>query len=131
MKLALFWGLLSVALWAMPGDYWAHEEAFELRKDQFASWEMDDRILSIRWSLFHNRGLVTHIKYDHFPIQNILYENYKRNSMQVRLKTHRQVRPPEPYVRIIFERFDAEEKVAHLRLYLFDPEGIVNLMRAE
>ncbi len=123
--------LCPLFLWAMPGDYWAHEEPFELRKDQFASWEVDDRILSIRWSLFHNRGLVVHLKYDHFPVQNILYENYKRNSMRIRLKTQPPVRPPEPYARLVFEGFDLQEQTAQLRLYLFDPLGVVDLTRAE
>jgi hypothetical protein len=122
---------LPLLLWAMPDDYWAHEEGFELKKDQFVSWEVGDRILFMRWSLFHNRGLVVHIKYDHFPVQNILYEDYKRNSMKIRLKTQPPVRPPEPYARVVFERYDEESESAHLRIYLFDPLGVVEFSRAE
>ncbi|MGE4296208.1 MAG: hypothetical protein AB7E49_10950 [Campylobacterales bacterium] len=123
--------LLSAAAWAMPANYWAHNEPFELRKDEFASWFVDGNVFSVRWSLFHNRGLVTHIKYDHFPYQGILYDDYKQNAVKIPVKTTQSVSPPEPFAMVLFEGFDAEKKRAKMRLFLFDPQGIVTLKKAE
>lgn len=123
--------LLCAAAWAMPANYWAHNEPFALKKDEFASWLIDGNVFSVRWSLFHNRGLVTHIKYDHFPYQGILYTDYKVNGVKIPVKTTQTVTPPEPYAFVVFEGFDAENKQAKMRLYLFDAQRIVTIKRAE
>lgn len=127
---ALLIFLFSIA-WAIPEDYWAHDEPFSLAKDEFASWIVDENIFSVRFSLFHNRGLVTHIKYDHFPYQGILYDDYKQNAVKIPVKTTQTVTPPEPYAMVVFEGFDTENKRAKMHLYLFDPQGIVTIKKAE
>ncbi|MDR1911362.1 MAG: hypothetical protein LBQ52_03320 [Helicobacteraceae bacterium] len=109
---------------------WAYSEPFSLRKDEFAVFEIDNRVLTFRWSLFHNKGLVCLIKYDHFPYQTILYDDYKLNAIKIPVKTNRTTPPPLPYMTIVFESFDSDRNLSNMRLYLFDELGSVKIAKA-
>ncbi|GHV04077.1 hypothetical protein AGMMS50229_04670 [Campylobacterota bacterium] len=129
IRKALLFITYAIAAFAMDAAYWSYESPFSLRKDEFAVFEIDNNILTVRWSLFHNKGLVTHIKYDHMPYQNILYDDYKLNAMKIAVKTNTKVTPPLPYVMIVFEGFDRDRNVSNMKLYLFDHESAVTIRK--
>jgi hypothetical protein len=106
---------------------WAYSEPFNLRKDEFAVFLVDENYLTFRWSLFHNKGLVSMIKYDHFPYQTILYDDYKLNAIKIPVKTNRIATPPLPYIMIVFEGFDFDRNVSNMKLYLSDVKGVVRI----
>ncbi|MDR2639103.1 MAG: hypothetical protein LBC09_04630 [Helicobacteraceae bacterium] len=108
---------------------WAHSEPFSLRKDEFAVFEINENILTFRWSLFHNNGLVSLIKYDFFPYQTILYDDYKLNAIKIPVKTNATTPPPAPYVMIVFEGFDRDRNISNMRLYLSDALGTVRIKK--
>lgn len=125
-----FW-LVAITLFAMPDNYWAYKEQFRIKQNEFASWEVNKNIFFVRWSLFHNKQLVTIMKYDNFPYQTILYNDYKLNSFKIPVKVTDTVTPPLPYIMVVFENFDEQEKVANMALYLFDQKQTVEIKRAE
>jgi hypothetical protein len=117
---------LSLKLCAID---WAYAEPFSLRKDEFAVFDINDKILTFKWSLFHNKGLVSLIKYDHFPYQTILYDDYKLNAIKIPVAIDATVPPPPPYAMIVFENFDKDRNVSNMRLYLSDTRGIVKIKK--
>ncbi|MDR2152343.1 MAG: hypothetical protein LBO72_05950 [Helicobacteraceae bacterium] len=126
MKKLLSIFCLAIGLYAID---WAHSEPFNLRKDEFAVFEIDENILTFKWSLFHNDGLVSLIKYDHFPYQTVLYDDYKLNAIKIPVKTNPTVVAPPPYVMIVFEGFDRDRNVSNMRLYLSDALGSVKIKK--
>ncbi|MDR0747430.1 MAG: hypothetical protein LBE89_06010 [Helicobacteraceae bacterium] len=131
MRGIFFLFAVCTGLFSIDSSYWSFNEQFSIKKDQFAVFNVDDNFLTVRWSLYHNSGLVIAIKYDHFPYQTILYNDYRQNSIKIPAKTNRTVIPPAPYMTIAFEGFDAEKKEANLRLYLFDELKTITIKRAE
>ncbi|MDR1451142.1 MAG: hypothetical protein LBI57_02230 [Helicobacteraceae bacterium] len=109
---------------------WTHSEPFALRKDEFAVFEIDDNILTFKWSLFHNNGLVSLIKYDHFPYQTILYDDYKLNSIKIPIKTNKTAISENPYIMIVFDGFDSDRNISNMRLYLSDSLGTISVKKA-
>ncbi|MDR0664999.1 MAG: hypothetical protein LBF86_05705 [Helicobacteraceae bacterium] len=126
MRKLLLGFLLTINLSAID---WAHSESFSLKKDEFAVFEVNENILTFRWSLFHNNGLVSLIKYDHFPYQTILYDDYKLNAIKIPVKTSPDATPPRPYIMIVFEGFDLDRNVSNMRLYLSDAQGLVTVKK--
>jgi hypothetical protein len=131
MKGIFFLFAVFARLYSIDSGYWSFNEPFNIKKDQFAVFNIDDNFLTVRWSLYHNSGLVVLVKYDHFPYQTILYDNYRQNSIKVPVKTNRVIVPQTPYMMIVFEGFNVEKKEANLRLYLFDELKTTTIKRAE
>ena len=131
MKAVICFIFFIFSLAAMDADYWSHNEPFSLKKDEFIAFNVNNNPFTIRWSLFHNKGLVTHIKYDHFPYQALLYDDYKLNAVKIPIKTNETVVPPLPYIMVVFEGFDTEKNHANMRLYLFDQIGNSRVERLE
>lgn len=121
--------LLTNLLFAMPDGYWKFRDKFSLVQDQFVSYEISGKPFFMRWALYHNKGLVVHAKYDHFPYQYILYNDYKLNSFKMPLKVNTRAVPPEPHLLVIFDGF--EDNKANFSLYLFDADGIVEIKKVE
>ena len=131
MRLFAAWALAAVLAGAMPEGYWAAQEPFALKKDQFAVWNNGGKTLTFRWTLFHNRALVTLTKYDRFPYQHLLYREYRKDGMKIPLTEEKAADRMAPYVYIRFKDFDEEKQEGSFILYLYDPKGSVKLMREE
>ena len=115
----------------MPEGYWASEEPFSLKKDQFAVWDANGKVFTFRWTLFHNRALVTLSKYDRFPYQHLLYLEYRKDGFKIPLTVETTADFPAPYLYLRFAEFSDKTQEASFVLYLFDPKGIVPLQRME
>lgn len=120
---------LSCLLFAMPDDYWKFKDKFDLVQDQFVTYEINKKIFFMRWSLFHNKGLVVNAKFDHFPYQYILYNDYKLNSFKIPvLVTDRSI-PLDPHIVVVFDGF-ADNK-ARFSIFLYDATGAVEIKKVE
>lgn len=113
--------LCSIALASMP--LWVWEKSLELEKEQVYKADISvgnvQKILEFRWTLFKNKGLVLHIRYDKFNHQVVLYEDYQRNAYKIPLGRGNSEQKDEPHLVIYFKNFS--DKKAHLKLYI---EGI-------
>lgn len=118
--------LILLPLWLLagfPSGYWKQNGTLELEKDQtfrFAvSSETMQKDLSFRWTLYKNRGLVLHLKYDGFVHQFILYTDYQRSSFKLPIKAEPEKKPEEaPYFMLVFKDFNRKSAVATLDYYL-------------
>ena len=129
MRSFLAFLLLANLLIAMPNDYWKFQDKFSLVQDEFVSYEINERAFFMRWTLFHNKGLVVNAKFDHFPYQYILYNDYKLNSFQIPVMATDTMIPPEPYIMVVFDGF--EDSRANFSIYLFDATGVVDIKKVE
>jgi hypothetical protein len=128
-KAFVVWLLFVATLCAIPDGYFAKEEQFVLKKDQFAVYEIDGKPLTFRWTLFINRGLVMHYAYDGFPHQNVLYREYKKDSFQIRLKQQPDDHMEPPYLMVQFVGMEEKEGLARFSVYVFDPLGSIRVNR--
>lgn len=120
--------LLTAHIFA-AGVNWQKTEKFSLKKDRIALWKSGQRELTFRWTLFHNRGLVYLAKFDKFPYQGILYDDYRLNGVKVKLAVSKIANIEDPYCMIVFNGYNAESKSADFTLYLKDERGITKLQR--
>jgi len=114
---------------AVPEGYYAKEERFSLKKDQFAIYEVDGKPLYFRWTLFINRGIVMHYAYDGFPYQNVLYKDYKQDTFKIRLKQRPDDHMEAPYLMVVFEGMQKGNEAADFAVYVFDPLGSIKVNR--
>lgn len=129
-KARLVWlFLIFQSLYAVPEGYYAKEERFSLKKDEFAIYDVDDKPLYFRWTLFINRGLVMHYAYDGFPYQNVLYREYKRDAFRIPLKQRPDDHMEAPYLMVVFEGMQEGNKAADFAVYVYDPFGSIKVNR--
>ena len=129
-KAFIVWLVFMITtLAAIPDGYFAKEERFTLKKDQFAIYDVDDKPLTFRWTLFINKGLVMHYSYDGFPYQNVLYREYKQDSFKIRLKQRPDDHMEAPYLMVLFEGMEEENGAARFSVYVFDPLGSIRVNR--
>ncbi len=88
-----------------------------LKKDQFMDIIVHDRgykkLLRFRWTLFHNKGLVTLTNYHGVPSQHILYARYKEDTIKIGLALRdEEASRYHPYLLITFLGYDYTTKSA-------------------
>jgi len=97
-----------------------------LKKDQYqqivVKEEADIRVLNFRWTLYAGDGLVMHLNYNGMPHQFILFKNYKKDTYKVRLLPKISAYRREPYLYLIFKKYDFENKKAIFEIFVDDPE---------
>ena len=86
--------LLSLSL--LFSINWTTTSEFTLKKDRVALWLVGERELSFRWTLFHNEGLVYIAKFDNFPYQGILYDDYRKNGFKIKLSVNTKANTEDP-----------------------------------
>ncbi|MDH5464922.1 MAG: hypothetical protein OEW60_04785 [Thiovulaceae bacterium] len=93
----------------------------ELKKDQFLTIVVYDqeekRLLQFRWTLFHNKGLVTHTNYRGHPMQELLYAKYRQDTIKIDIA----LRDNEgsfyhPYLLITFLGYDYKQNRANFEI---------------
>lgn len=123
MKIFLFLLLFPLLLLAaFPSDYWKQNGTLELGKDQGYRFSLSStsmqKDLELRWTLYKNRGLVLHLKYDGFVHQFILYTDYQRSSFKLPLMSEPEKKPEEaPYFMLVFKDFSRKSEMATLDYY--------------
>jgi hypothetical protein len=89
------------------------------KKDQIISVNLDNKILTIRWTLFESDGIVVHYSYDGFVHQNVLYKNSPNSSFRIKLRARNNKDYQAPYLLINIEDFNKSTKDATFTLYLY------------
>lgn len=96
-------------------------EEIELSKDELKVInllvENTQKVLTLRWTLYKDNGLVLHIKYDNFPHQVVLYKA-SLNSYKVILENLANNINENPNIIIYFINFDMKTNKAMFRYYL-------------
>jgi len=121
---------LPSIIWAFSWDY-THD--FVLKKDEVATIEVlkredsSKRILTLRWTLYQNKRLVTLISYDGFPTQHILQKEYKRNSIKIALRDDYYDVSKRCYLIVKFYDFDESNKTATMKVSIRDPKKRIEI----
>lgn len=94
----------------------------ELQKDEIKTLnifvENTTKILTLRWTLYKDKALVTHLKYDFIPHQFILYKD-NLNSYKVYLSGINSNKSEDSYIIFYFVDFNEVTRKAKFRYYLF------------
>jgi hypothetical protein len=121
---------LFILVWVLSLDAatWREMKDFNLKKDEIArvviklsSSPTLERVLSWRWTLYADKALVVHEKFDRIVGQHILYVGHNngfRKSLFPSVASERDV----PYAVVIFKKFDDQNKTAQFDLLIYDQE---------
>lgn len=103
-------------------------KSFNLKKDEVARVVIKhsssvtlERVLSWRWTLYTDKALVVHEKFDRIVGQHILYVGHNdgfRKPLLPFVKSERDI----PYAVVVFKKFDDQNKTALFDLLIFDQE---------
>jgi len=89
------------------------------KKDQIVAVNLDNKILTIRWTLLESDGVVIHYNYDGFVYQNVLYKNSPNSSFRIKLRARSNRDYQDPYLLINVEDFNKSTKDVNFALYLY------------
>ncbi len=121
---------LFILVWVLSLDAapWREMKNFNLKKDETArvviktaSSPTLERVLTWRWTLYTDKALVVHEKFDRIVGQHILYVGHNdgfRKPLLPSVASERDV----PYAMVIFKKFDDENKTALFDLLIYDKE---------
>jgi hypothetical protein len=109
---------------------WREMKNFNLKKDQMAivsvKTEGLDRNLSFRWTLYTDKALVVHEKFDRIVGQHVLYDGHN-DSFRKRLLPAKNSEMDVPYALVVFKKYDETNQTVQFDLLLFDKESRVKL----
>lgn len=110
--------LVSTAQAGAPHFSWERSLSLEkeqLYKARFVVGEVA-KDFQFRWTLYKNKGLVLHIRYDKFNHQELLYTDYQRDSFTLPLGRAKEQYSDDPKLLLYFKDF--KEKKADFKLYI-------------
>lgn len=119
--------LFCVLVLSMYGATGRENRAFHLKKDEFArvliksERPKQEKLLFWRWTLYTDKALVVHTKYDHVVSQHILYLGHN-SSFSKRLLNASKSERDVPYAVVVFKKFDDMNKTAEFDLLIIDNE---------
>jgi hypothetical protein len=102
-----------------------------LQKDEqkkiLVKYASNEKLFTLRWTLYHNDGLVVLRSYDRVVAQNILYLESKNQSFRLDLKPSGADFYNTPYFLVKFKEFDYETNRAFFDIYLSDKKMMIEL----
>ncbi|MDF1880269.1 hypothetical protein JHD50_02945 [Sulfurimonas sp. MAG313] len=106
---------------------WSYSKEFILKKDEFQTITIKEqqilRVLRFRWTLFAGDGLVVHLNYNERSSQFVLYKHYKKDTYKVRLLPKKSAYKRDPYLYLVFKKYDYTTSSAYFDIFLDDPES--------
>lgn len=107
-------------------------EEIELSKDELKIINLSvnniQKTLSFRWTLYKDRGLVMHIKYDDLPHQVVLYKNNLNSYKVVLEKIAKNDVNDNPNIILYFIDFNLKTNKAKFRYYLFNYNSTIEVI---
>ncbi|WP_258443714.1 hypothetical protein [Helicobacter sp. 16-1353] len=85
------------------------------------------KTLSFRWTLYKDKALIMHFKYDNIPHQFIVYKDGS-NSIKINLSSINSFSNENPHIIFYFVDFNDDSKMAKFRYYLFRFNNNVEVM---
>jgi len=126
-SIALFFLLIS---FVHAGD-WALKKDYVLKKDEVVNaiikTDTSTKILSFRWTLFKNEGLVFLTSFDDNVMQNILYKHYRNRAIKIVMNDVYIKYKQKPYLLLEFKGYDFVKHEAKIQLLLHDPNSRVSI----
>jgi len=114
----------------MSDDYFAFNESIELQKDELAKFNISGKTLFFRWTLFVNKVLYMHYKFDGWVNQNILINAYRKNGFKIYFKQKSNDFTKKPYMMIVFKGMKNDQNTtAVFNVYVYDPTSSVKVKR--
>lgn len=102
-----------------------------LKKDEIKSIdffvENSRKTLTFRWTLYKDKVLTTHFKYDGILYQFSLYKD-NSNSAKIILSNINNANNPNPYIIFYFVNYDDDLKEAKFRYYFFNFNSSVGVI---
>lgn len=131
-KLLLFLLCMSFVM-GIDLNYFNNTFQKQLKKDELmqivVTDRSDEKLLSFRWTLFHNQGLVTLTNYNGEPSQQLLYKRYQENSIKIELALRKdELSRYHPYLFITFLGYDYVTKSAKFEVLHKDPSGLTSIV---
>ncbi len=121
MRFILFLSLYSSLLFATN---LLKLKEYRLTKDKsveiLVKYGSFQKLLSFRWTLYKNDGLVVFSSYDRIVSQHMLYLNHKNQSFRIQLKSRASSNRVAPYLLVKFDTFDFKKKQAVISLWIAD-----------
>lgn len=119
--------LLTVAAHAA----FRHSKEIRLKKDEIRKIMVQrvgaSHLLTFRWTLYKNGGLVVHRSYDGFNAQNVLKLNHKNQSFRIEIDMRGSDPRTFTYILVKFKAFNFESDEAVFDLLLRDDAERVDL----
>ena len=116
--------LLTLLLLGAARAEFRQVEELRLKKDAVEKImvvsETSRRLLTFRWTLYQNGGLVVHRSYDGFNAQNVLKLNHDNQSVRIDIDRRGNAPKTFTYIVIKFKAFDFETEEALFELLLRD-----------
>lgn len=120
MRLLVIFLILTLSLNAQ----WRFQKEVRLKKDNdyVVLFKYDDiqKELRWRWTLYSNRGLVVHRKFNDFIAQYVMYADDNSNSYRISIKPKGGKFGPPPYINVQFKSYDEVTHEAVFGLYVND-----------
>lgn len=95
-----------------------------LKKDEqkkiLVKYDSIEKLFTLRWTLYHNKGLVVFRSYDKAVAQNVLYLRQKSRSFMVKLRPSGKEYLNPPYFFVRFKDFNYEKHEAVFEIFLRD-----------
>ena len=119
--------LIFLGIAALYGAPWREMKEFHLKKDETAavlvktSTPKLERLLQWRWTLYTDKALVVHEKFDRVVGQHILYTGHN-SSFRKKLLNAKKREQDVPYALVVFKKFDDVNKTALFELLVIDRE---------
>ena len=120
--------LIFVLIFSLDAASWREMKSFTLKKDEVARVRIkmsaspnSERLLTWRWTLYTDKALVVHEKFDRIVGQHILYVGHNdgfQKALLPSIATQRDI----PYAVVIFKKFDDQNKTAQFDLLIYDKE---------
>ncbi len=86
-----------------------------------------EKVLTFRWTLYKNGGLIVFRSYDTIVAQNILYLRHENQSFRVIVKPSGVNFYDKPFVLIRFKKFNDDTREATFELFLSDDSKDIKL----
>lgn len=128
MRLFVRTFLLLIVMVSLLDAKWRTTKEIRLQKDEtfemMVNREGSQRLLTFRWTLYHNDQLIVFKSFDEFVSQHVLALNHHNQSFRVRLLPRVPNNLKIPFLLIKFKRFDHETNEALFEMLLRDEDEI-------
>ena len=99
----------------------------DVEKTILVRYDDKEKVLTFRWTLYKNGGLIVFRSYDTIVAQNILYLRHENQSFRVIVKPSGVNFYDKPFVLIRFKKFNDDTREATFELFLSDDSKDIKL----
>lgn len=122
---------LALLFTSCSAEDWKIHRIVKLKKDKIEKIlvrsESYEKLLTFRWTLYHNKWLVFFVSFNGFVQQHLLALNNYNQSIRIDLLTRGRTRLPPPMMLIKFKKFDFIKNRAHFELLMRDKDDKIEL----